>query len=98
MSISVWLPIKNSKGLLHKTWDRPENLPRVGESIYIMPNFSLKVKEISYDGPNFNVMSLTLEPIASDYVEHLIAGKPLIKSVSGWNYYNPETKSTIFPN
>lgn len=77
------------KGHIYKIYKRtPKHLPRIGESIYILPNLYLKVEDVSYSGHAINVISIQLEPIPARYVEELVKdrSKLALKAHSGWNY------------
>ena len=51
----------------------PKHLPRIGESVYLLPGITAKVHDIKYDGSNFSLVHIVLEPISVSHQAHLLA-------------------------
>jgi hypothetical protein len=89
LDMHLKVPVIDQKGYLYKIYKRtPKHIPRIGELIYILPNFDLKVESVTYSGHALNVISIQLEPIPARYVEELVKdrSKLALKAHSGWNY------------
>ena len=72
----IKLPLIDDKGYLSRlTKNRPPFLPRVGESLYLLPNLSSKVVSVNYSGWHYQVITLTLEPISSSHIKELTERK-----------------------
>lgn len=68
----IELPLVDENGLSKGSMWRtprhmPKHLPRVGESLYVLPEIALKVQEIKYSGFHYNWVNLRLEPIEASY-------------------------------
>ena len=69
---------------LYRTISRkPKHLPRIGESVYVLPNFHTKVKNVMYSGSNFSVIHILLEPIPFSRREELQT-LPNLKGIDRW--------------
>ena len=51
----------------------PKHLPRIGESVFLLPGITAKVQDIKYDGSNFFSVHIVLEPISASYEAQLLA-------------------------
>ena len=83
------LPLIGEKGYLWRIYKKkPNNIPRIGETIYLLPKLYGKVVKIEYGGHNLNSISVHLEPISASYVKELTEtpSKLASKSHSGWKY------------
>ena len=83
------LPLIGEKGYLYKLYKKtPTHIPRIGETIYLLPELYGKVVEISYGGHGLNSINVYLEPISASYVKELTEtpSKLASKSHSGWKY------------
>jgi hypothetical protein len=74
------------KGAMYRNFRKtPKNLPRLGERIYVMWEFTLEVKEISYSGPNLSWVHLVLEALPESYRETL-EGTPTLGNEEKWKW------------
>jgi len=83
------LPLTGEKGYLWTIYKRkPLHIPRIGETIYLLPKLDGKVVKVIYGGHNLNIISVHLEPISASYVKELTQtpSKLASKSHSGWEY------------
>ena len=83
------LPLIGEKGYLYKLYKKtPTHIPRIGETIYLLPELYGKVVEIKYAGHDLNSITVHLEPISASYVKELTEtpSKLASKSHSGWKY------------
>lgn len=84
----VELLFKNDNGevsgsLIRTLSRRPKFIPRIGESVYVLPGVSPKVQDINYSGSNFSVVHLTLEPIPSSRRKE-VENAPSLKGKDKW--------------
>ena len=70
--------IKYSKWLL---------IPRIGESVWIGPEMSPKVVNVSYDGPNYQAVHIYLEPIPEPWKRYLQAFPLNKKGPRDWTWH-----------
>lgn len=83
------LPIIGESGYLYKIYKRnPDSIPRIGESIYLLPNLYSKIEKVSYGGHDLNAVNIYLEPISATYIKELTEepSKLALKSHGGWKY------------
>lgn len=86
--IFIYLPLiddqGNDKGQLVRLRKRkPKNLPRIGETVYVLPKISLKVQDVNYSGLNWQYIAITLEPISVKYRAELERA-PYLKGSDPW--------------
>ena len=61
-------------------------IPRIGEEIFIAPNTKVKIKSVSYDGPEFQSVHLVSEPISQELGKFLLEITfTKKKSMWGWS-------------
>jgi hypothetical protein len=73
----------NSCGGMFRIVKNPVHLPRVGESIYVLPDIYLKVTDVRYSAPGLNLISITLEPLLKKYQKDL-EKTPSLKGAHSW--------------
>jgi hypothetical protein len=76
------LPFKDGNGKTVRGVSRPlpsnlKHLPRIGESIYVLPDVYLKIESIKYSGHNLQYITFVLEPISVSYQTEIEAEKDL---------------------
>ena len=74
-------------GYLSTIYERdPKNIPRIGERIYLARDLSPKVVDISYSGPTFTWVTITLEPVPYSYRAFFEVKGKKPKHNSGWSF------------
>lgn len=89
LGFSVSIPVVNVKGeqegsLFKFLPKRPEIVPRIGETVWVAPELALKVEDVTYDGPNLFHVSITLEPVSTQYVNELTDSR--VKTAQPWSF------------
>jgi hypothetical protein len=92
MGLYMKLPIIDEEGYLSKYYKRkPSTVPRLGESIYLLPKLYSKVEKVSYGGHDLEAVNLVLTPISATHVKELTTvtfNNPKVKQHTGWEYQN----------
>ena len=72
VKLFITIPLVNDKNqsagsMFRVAKHKPHYLPRIGESVYILPETYLNVEAVNYSGLGLNWVHLVLQPIASEY-------------------------------
>jgi len=84
----IYLPLIDDQGkevekLVRLRKRAPKHLPRIGESVYVLPKTSLKVQDVKYSGVNWQFIAITLEPISASRKAEL-ESVPYLKGSDRW--------------
>lgn len=76
--VLVDLPLIQENGEIDGSVSRflsrtPKHLPRIGESVYLLPGVTAKIHDIKYSGSNFSLVHIILEPISVFHQANLLA-------------------------
>jgi hypothetical protein len=86
--IIIKLPLINELGqdkgsLVRSLKRRPKYLPRIGETIYLLPKVSPKVEKVNYSGLFWQHITITLEPVSTS-LKSEIEGLAYAKGHDRW--------------